>query len=879
MALPIGRTLRPMKRALALLFTAVFSCLGWAASAQTIPNVPDAQRYAAFNVTTATSNFDVPFSLYGDCTDLVVRINGVLQLQSAFTCVSKSGTPLASIARPITDAQVQLTSPASNSLVEILGAWHTRWGMGTAAGISRVEFNRTLGTILSGQREIYDTLRTNVPWAFAGVWNNTTTYALNSVVNYNGTGWLALQASTGQTPSPTSVYWSPITSLSVLGLNSAQIVASLGFTPVNRAGDTMTGNLDINPGTGWGNLQFHPTNYYGSFGDNAAQAQCNQVVGSSTVGATSPVFSCFRADVTIATGTTADAWPIMGTASVTSTTPVPGGGAFGSGQHVGVTGRFVRYNYAPGGAASNPAGWGGLSANIDLTGMPSATDNWGLIHEFDGSADGPDAGKIRGGAVVALTRRAVAVQTITATSTNGGNVLTSVGTNLTSGAAIAGYSGVSIVGWTVSGPGITGEPVVTAVTSNTITLSANVGAGAGTGTFNLRPTAEFSNAFSCSTGDANGATINAVNVGNCFTTNASVRESVYDARGATLGASANAIWLGDNKPIAWDTAGAFQSRWNSSTSRLETLSGGGVVAWLDGSGNLLVNGNISGTWTGTAIAANHGGTGQTAYTIGDLLYASGTAALSKLADVATGNVLHSGGVGASPAWGKVNLSTDLDANTLPTANSAALAGDVTKIAGTNNTVLATAQPSVHTWALAQTFTVAPVFSDQPGSRTALGLGTSATVNTGTSGATIPLLNGASTFSGATVFNSTAGGWSTSNFSKALVVTISAATANPAIGLFDSNNTNGTAFFSSSSGFQILAMPALSDSTTAAVNMITVSRTGLITGFNATLIASGTALTNGAGAQAGTLTNAPAAGNPTKWVPINDNGTTRYIPAW
>jgi len=37
--------------------------------------------------------------------------------------------------------------------------------------------------------------------------------------------------------------------------------------------------------------------------------------------------------------------------------------------------------------------------------------------------------------------------------------------------------------------------------------------------------------------------------------------------------------------------------------------------------------------------------------------------------------------------------------------------------------------------------------------------------------------------------------------------------------------------------------------------------------------------NGAGAALGTLANAPAAGNPTKWLPINDNGTTRYIPSW
>lgn len=55
--------------------------------------------------------------------------------------------------------------------------------------------------------------------------------------------------------------------------------------------------------------------------------------------------------------------------------------------------------------------------------------------------------------------------------------------------------------------------------------------------------------------------------------------------------------------------------------------------------------------------------------------------------------------------------------------------------------------------------------------------------------------------------------------------------------------------------------------------------GLLTTGSTTLHATSVALTNGAGAGAGTITNAPAAGNPTKWIPINDNGTTRYIPAW
>lgn len=46
-----------------------------------------------------------------------------------------------------------------------------------------------------------------------------------------------------------------------------------------------------------------------------------------------------------------------------------------------------------------------------------------------------------------------------------------------------------------------------------------------------------------------------------------------------------------------------------------------------------------------------------------------------------------------------------------------------------------------------------------------------------------------------------------------------------------------------------------------------------------LLKSSQALANGAAAATGTLTNAPTAGNPTKWLSVNDNGTIRYVPAW
>lgn len=59
----------------------------------------------------------------------------------------------------------------------------------------------------------------------------------------------------------------------------------------------------------------------------------------------------------------------------------------------------------------------------------------------------------------------------------------------------------------------------------------------------------------------------------------------------------------------------------------------------------------------------------------------------------------------------------------------------------------------------------------------------------------------------------------------------------------------------------------------------VENTGL--GYYGTdvLLGSNTTLSDNAGAGAGTITNAPTAGDPTKWIAIDDNGTTRYIPTW
>lgn len=62
------------------------------------------------------------------------------------------------------------------------------------------------------------------------------------------------------------------------------------------------------------------------------------------------------------------------------------------------------------------------------------------------------------------------------------------------------------------------------------------------------------------------------------------------------------------------------------------------------------------------------------------------------------------------------------------------------------------------------------------------------------------------------------------------------------------------------------------------NMMEVRDTGLWLKNTTTLLYTA-GMTNFAGANTGTLTNAPAAGNPTKWIQINDGGVLRKIPTW
>lgn len=114
-----------------------------------------------------------------------------------------------------------------------------------------------------------------------------------------------------------------------------------------------------------------------------------------------------------------------------------------------------------------------------------------------------------------------------------------------------------------------------------------------------------------------------------------------------------------------------------STGQVLTVSGG-IPAWSTPASNVSsFQTSLSGLTPNTAttgavtlagtLGPTSGGTGLTTYAQGDLVYATATNTLGKLADVATGNALISGGVSADPSWGKIGLTTHVS-GILPTAN-------------------------------------------------------------------------------------------------------------------------------------------------------------------------------------------------------------------
>ena len=122
-------------------------------------------------------------------------------------------------------------------------------------------------------------------------------------------------------------------------------------------------------------------------------------------------------------------------------------------------------------------------------------------------------------------------------------------------------------------------------------------------------------------------------------------------------------------------------------------------------GSSLTALNADNITTGT-LAVARGGTGLASYAVGDLLYASAAAALSKLAAVAAGQVLVSAGVTTAPAWSATPTATswgiaDSDAShylRLKTSSDLTVDRDFTLVPGdAARTVTLSGNPTLDDW--------------------------------------------------------------------------------------------------------------------------------------------------------------------------------------
>ncbi len=104
--------------------------------------------------------------------------------------------------------------------------------------------------------------------------------------------------------------------------------------------------------------------------------------------------------------------------------------------------------------------------------------------------------------------------------------------------------------------------------------------------------------------------------------------------------------------VVYDNGTGYSSTTAGTTGQALLSNGAAAPAFaaldLGGTDNVIIK---------NQLLVRNGGTGISSYTTGDLLYASNSSTLSKLAAVATGKVLVSKGLATAPAWESVQLNS------------------------------------------------------------------------------------------------------------------------------------------------------------------------------------------------------------------------------
>lgn len=295
------------------------------------------------------------------------------------------------------------------------------------------------------------------------------------------------------------------------------------------------------------------------------------------------------------------------------------------------------------------------------------------------------------------------------------------------------------------------------------------------------------------------------------------------------------------------------------------------------------------THLSSALPVNQGGTGLTAGTSGGILSFTAEGTLASSAALASGQFVLGGGAGASPttsfsvvpyANGGCNSSTAWTQGSVLFAGASACAQDNANLFwdATNHRLgVGTTSPSA---AL-----------DVVGTYRTIGVGSSAYDPTSGQGIEISYRTDLG-YGQILGYNRSGSAFLPMRFVGSTVSLQYGAN----IGLFINTNGNiGIGTTSPGSNTLSIINPtattgatrvlislgaADSSTTTTLTNAgVTASTGGFSSGFATFLMTTTAALTAGSTANVPTLTSGPVTGNPTKWIAINDNGTTRWVPAW
>jgi hypothetical protein len=219
-------------------------------------------------------------------------------------------------------------------------------------------------------------------------------------------------------------------------------------------------------------------------------------------------------------------------------------------------------------------------------------------------------------------------------------------------------SGSSVATFTVNAQG-----QLTAAGNSSISISANQITSGQITNSQLQNSSVTVNGSAISLGGS--ATITAVNP-SALTIGTGLSGTSYDGSSAVTvaisntGVSASTYGSASSVPvIAVNAQGQITSATNTSIAIAATQITSGTIdsARVSGSYTGITGvGTLSaGTWNASTIGAGYGGTGQSTYTNGDILYASGATALSKLPLGTQGYVLRAGA--SAPEWAVVSGGT------------------------------------------------------------------------------------------------------------------------------------------------------------------------------------------------------------------------------